>query len=161
MPDLTSQGASTGSDVYAPSMPPGMQIPNGPKDWYAYPLTFGAMAPAATLTQTIQIDAAADFFLDRLEQLTMVNGTTTAPSASTLWVPLVTIQISDGGSNRNLFQNPVLLGHICGNGPWPHMLRFPRWFNKNSTINVTLTSVDGTNTYSNIYLNFEGFKVYN
>jgi len=148
------------SGVFAPAESPGFQVPDMPADWYHYPLTFGSLAPAATLTQTLQIDAASDFYLTAIEQVTMVSGTTTVPTAGTEFQPLVTILINDGGSNRNLMQNPVLLPHISGDGRWPHRLIHPRMFKKNSSITITLTSVDGTNTYSNIYLNFEGFKVY-
>jgi hypothetical protein len=161
----TSDGSTPASpsgeaDLWAPGAGAGFQIPDVPQDWFSYPLTFSTLAPNAQLSQTIQIDASADFYLTQIEQLTMVTGTTTVPTAGTENLPLVTILINDGGSNRNLMQSGVLLPQIAGDGRWPHYLRHPRRFAKNSTITITLTSVDGTNTYSAIYINFEGFKTY-
>ena len=152
-------GVSDTDDVFDPSSG-NASIPTLPRDLFAYPLTFGALAPGASLSQTIQIDAASDFYWTALEQVTMVTGTTTAPTAATLVLPLITIQVNDGGSNRNLFQNPILLPHISGYGSWPHFWRHPRLFKKNSSINITLVNAEATNTYSAVYLTFEGFKVY-
>jgi len=157
---LGAMPAAGEASVFAPNQA-GYMIPDVPQDWFSYPLTFGTLAPAASLTQTIQIDASADFYLTQIEQVTMVSGTTTVPTSGTENLPLVTLLLNDGGSNRNLMQAGVLIPHITGDGRWPHYLRHPRLFARNSTITVTITSVDGTNTYSAIYLNFEGFKTYN
>lgn len=156
----TNMNDNEGS-VWAPGQAAGYTIPALPQDWFSYPLAFGTLAALASLTQTIQIDASADFYLTQIEQLTMVTGVTTVPTAGTENLPLVTILINDGGSNRNLMQNGVLLPHLAGDGRWPHYLRHPRMFARNSTITITLTSVDATNSYSAIYINFEGFKTYN
>lgn len=134
--------------------------PSVTQDYFSYPLTFASLAPGASLTQQIQIDASADFYWTQLTQLSMYTGTT-PPTPGTEVLPLVTILINDTGSNRNLMQGGVLLPQICGDGRWPHYLRHPRRFARNSAISVTLVSVDTTNTYAPIYLNFEGFKTYN
>lgn len=147
-------------NMFDPSANKNSMIPDKPRDYYNYPLTFGALAPAAVLSQNINISAASDFYLTALTHVTMVNGTTTAPTAATEWRPLVSILLTDSGSGRQLMNAAVLLPNIAGDGAWPHRLLMPRFFQRNSNIQVTLTSVDATNTYSNIFLNFEGFVIY-
>lgn len=133
---------------------------NANQDWFSYPLTFSNLTALQTQTQQIQIDASADFFLTQIETFSIVHGVTTPVTTQQGNQPLVTILINDSGSNRNLMQGGVLLPSVSGGGQWPHYLRHPRKFSRNSAISITLTSVDGTNAYD-IYLNFEGFKTYN
>lgn len=155
------------SGVFAPSQPEGFQIPDMPCDWYSYPLTFVNLAAATTRytvpgvpqTQQLQIDAASDFYWTALSMVSEAGTNTTPLNYGTVIVPIVSILINDGGSNRNLMQNPVPLGTVAGDGRWPHYLQHPRLFKKNSTIQVTLANLDATNAY-NISLNFEGFKQY-
>lgn len=156
----TNMNDNEGS-VWAPGQVADYTIPALPQDWFSYPLVFGALAPLASLTQTIQIDASADFYLTQIEQITTLGGTTAAPTEGTAILPLATMLINDGGSNRNLMQNGVLIPSLTGSGRWPHYLRHPRMFARNSTITVTIVSVDATNTYSALFINFEGFKTYN
>ena len=150
--------------LWAPGMQSDFQLPaNANQDWFSYPTLFTTLGPLATMTQQIQIDASADFYLTQLEQFTQneTEGASTDPiTVDAQILPLVTILINDSGSNRNLMQGGVLLPSLTGSGSWPHYLRHPRRFARNSAISVTLTSVDAVNTYT-IYLNFEGFKTYN
>jgi hypothetical protein len=148
--------------IWAPGQQAGFTPnPMAVQDWFSYPLTFGTLGEDDSLTQVIQIDASADFYLTQITQLTTVTGTTTVPNTGTQNLPLATMLINDGGSNRNLMQSGVLLPLIAGDGRWPHYLRHPRRFARNSTLTITLVSVDANNSYSAIYLNFEGFKTYN
>jgi hypothetical protein len=157
-------GASGENAIWAPGY--GNQNPIPPdatQDWFSYPTLFDELGPNETQTQQIQIDASADFYLTQLEQFTVnanEDANTDPVTADTAILPQVTILINDSGSNRNLMQGGVLLPSLTGNGSWPHYLRHPRRFARNSAISVTLVSVDPNNTYT-IYLNFEGFKTYN
>lgn len=148
-------------EAFAPAEPGGFRIPtNRPKDWFCYPVRFTAVAPADADTLTVQIDAASDFYLTALTQFSTVNGVTAVLDASTYVVPQVTVQIQDQGSNRNLFNAAVPLVLIAGDGNHPHRLIHPRLFYRNSAISITLTNFEATNTYSNIWLNLEGFRIY-
>lgn len=144
--------------VFAPGQAVGYQIPNKPKDWYSYPVLFSTLAPG-NATSTFQIDAASDFFLTAITQLTEAD-TTTSITVSTTVVPKVTMQITDGGSNRNLFQNPVPLYSVAGDGNHPHRLIHPRLFVRNSSITVAVTNYSTATTYARLYINFEGFRIY-
>jgi hypothetical protein len=158
---------SNSSQVFAPSMPQGFTIPDNPKDWYSYPLNFVNLAVATTelvtggvpQTLTLQIDAAADFYWTSFSFIAQVHGNATALTYGTSILPLAQILINDGGSNRNLMQNPVFISQIAGDGRWPHKLQHPRLFKKNSTITVTMQNFDANNAYD-VLVNFEGFKMY-
>lgn len=146
------------SQVFAPGQPAGYVIPNKPKDWYSYPVLFTSLAPG-NATTTFQIDAASDFFFTALTQETR-GDTTTSITVSTAIIPMVTVQITDGGSNRNLFQNSVPLQSIAGDGNHPHRLIHPRLFVRNSSITVAVTNYSTATTYARLYINFEGFRIY-
>lgn len=143
--------------VFAPGQP-NYVIPNRPKDWFSYPVLFSALAPGAATT-TFQIDAASDFFLTALT-FNAEADTTTSITVSTYVVPKVTMQITDGGSNRNLFQNQVPLYSVAGDGNHPHRLIHPRLFVRNSSITVAVTNYSTATTYARLYINFEGFRIY-
>lgn len=148
-------------EAFAPGEPGGFRIPsNRPKDWFCYPVRFTAVAPDDADTLTIQIDAASDFFLTALTQFTMVDGNTAIITSSSYVIPEATVQIQDQGSNRNLFNAAVPLALVAGDGNHPHRLIHPRLFYRNSAISITLTNLDDTNTYSNIWINLEGFRIY-
>lgn len=148
--------------IWAPGTPVGQPaITDGAnQDWFSYPLSFLDLTALGTQTQQIQIDASADFFLSQIESFSLVHGVTTPIITQQGNQPLVTILINDSGSNRNLMQGGVPLPSVSGGGQWPHYLRHPRKFSRNSAISITLVSLDATNAFD-IYLNFEGFKTYN
>lgn len=144
--------------VFAPGQAPGYVIPNRPKDWYAYPLLFTTVAPG-NATLTFQIDAASDFFLTAITYLAEADSTTSI-TVSTFVVPKITVQVTDGGSNRNLFQAPVPLYSIAGDGNHPHRLIHPRLFVRNSSITAAISNYSTATTYARLYINFEGFRIY-
>ena len=152
------------AQVFAPSGANNSNIPDKPRDWYSYPLTFGTIAPSPAATsiqsQNINISAASDFYLTAIEHIAMVTGVTTAPTSATRVLPLLSILLTDTGSGRQLMNAPILLPSLSGDGAWPHRLLMPRYFQRNSNIQVTIQSLDPTNTYSALFLNFEGFVIY-
>lgn len=145
--------------VFAPGQSGAFQIPNRPKDWFNYPITFSALANTATQSGNIQIDAGSDFYMTAITFFAFETSSTAVITANSMAVPNVTILLTDSGSNRQLMQNPVPLWAVAGDGNHTHKLIHPRLFLRNSNIQVSLTSRDGNGTY-NIYLNFEGFRIY-
>jgi hypothetical protein len=147
------------ADVFAPGQA-GFQIPNRPKDWFSYPVTFTTLANGVPQSTNLAIDAGSDFYMTALTFLATDAANTAAVTADTRIVPLVTILLTDSGSNRQLMQNPVPLDAIGGNGAWPHRLIHPRLFVRNSNIQVLVQSFDANVTYGTLRLNFEGFRIY-
>lgn len=150
------------AQVFAPSKPAGFRVPDAPKDWFSYPLRFQAVAELAVPSQNIQIDAGSDFFLTALTYFATLDGSTAVISVTNYAVPVVTVLITDSGSNRQLMNAPVPLNLIFGDGNHPHRLIHPRLFFRNSAITVALQSIDtpADSTWANIWLNFEGFRIY-
>lgn len=144
--------------AFAPNMPETYRIPSKPKDWFIYPVAFNTFA-SGNATQTFQIDASSDFFLT---QLTFMgeSDSTTVITVTTLVVPKVRAQITDGGSSRNLFNAQTPIMGFAGDGNHPHRLLYPRLFVRNSAITVTATNYSTSTTYVSVYINFEGFRVY-
>lgn len=147
-----------GAQVFAPGQQ-GYQIPNKPKDWFSYPLSFLTVLNGVPQSQNIAIDAGSDFFFTALE-VVATNGSTAAVTTNTRLIPLVKILLTDSGSNRQLMQNPVDVDSLSGSGQWPHRLIHPRLFMRNSNIQVVINSYDANFTYVTFNLNFEGFRIY-
>lgn len=151
-----------GNEVFAPGQQGGFQIPtNKPKDWFSYPVLFTTVTQNVPQTTQIPIDAGSDFYLTAITSLATDAAATTAPTEATNILPLVTILITDSGSNRQLMQNPVPIPLITGDGEWPHRLIHPRLWLRNSNIQLQILSYDPNVTYDTLYLNFEGFRIYN
>lgn len=137
----------------------GFSIPNLPKDWFSYPVTFSGLANTATQSTNLQIDAGSDFYMTAISFLAWNTASTAVITADAAPIPNVTLLLTDSGSNRQLMQNPAPLWTIAGDGNHPHKLIHPRLFVRNSNIQVQVTSRDANATF-NIYLNFEGFRIY-
>lgn len=144
--------------VFAPGQPGTYRIPeNRPKDWFSYPIRFQNIANAGIASINTQIDAGSDFFLTAITQFSTID--TESYLSSTLTVPAITVLLTDSGSNRQLMFNPVPLAAIAGDSNHPHRLIHPRLFLRNSNIQCQIASVDPA-TYTNIWINLEGFRIY-
>lgn len=155
--------------------PPGILPPNifDPRlngtDWYTYvvdgansPAPAGAganLAPAGVSNPTLGIDAGTDFYLVALSVQAQANAAG-ALTESTNLIPLVTVQMNDSGSQRNLFSSALPLMAFAGDGKRPYRLIRPRVFRANSSIAFTFTSLEpaaGT-TYSHVFLLLHGYR---
>lgn len=149
-------------EVFNPAQA-GATVPqNQPKDWYNYPLTFSSMTVNVPSSQNIQIDAASDFYLTALTYKAYLASSTTALTAATRIIPGATLLLTDGGSSRQLMQNPVDISDVAGDGEWPHRFIYPRLFKRNSVILVQLTPYDASlsTAWDTLRVNFEGFRIY-
>lgn len=126
-------------------------------DFYSYVLDFSALAAAGSTGQSFSIDTDSDFMLQKLCQTTDIAGAVI--TNATFPVPLVTIQITDGGSSRHLFSRPAAMGSLFGFGAEPFILPAPRVFSAGSTVTVSLVNYSAATAY-NIRLAFIGLKKY-
>lgn len=160
----------TGNGLSAGILPPNIFDPklNG-ADWYTYvvdganspaPAGGGAnLAPAGVSNPTLTIDAGTDFYLIALSVQAQANAAG-ALTESTNLIPLVTLQLNDSGSTRNLFSSAVPLMAIAGDGKRPYRLIRPRLFRALSSLAFTFTSLEpgGGTTYSHVYLSLHGYR---
>jgi len=108
-------------------------------DFFAY--STGILALGATVGATqlnnITIQADSDFVW---EKLTYFADTGAALTEATRVIPLVTLMITDTGSGRQMFNQPVSLNAIAGPGGLPYILSRPKLFDANSTIQISLVN---------------------
>ena len=127
------------------------------RDFFVYTAQTIAIPVAGNATATIQIQADADFVLQKLSYQADLAGV--AQVAETRVIPNVLVQLTDTGSNRQLFFTPVPISSIFGTGELPFILPNPRLFIKTSVIQIDFTSFEAAVTPT-IRLAFIGYKFY-
>lgn len=125
-------------------------------DYFHYSTEALSLAPAATATRNIQIEADADFVWVKAALWADVAGA--AQTTSSIVIPLVTVAITDSGSGRNLQNRPIPIALLAGDLGLPYNNSVPRKFAANSNITVTFTNESAATTYANLRLVFQGFK---
>jgi hypothetical protein len=125
---------------------------------FIYRAQFLALAPAATQTFNVNIQADADFKI--LGGAYHANVANAAQTISTYTYPLVDIQLTDTGSGRFFQDNPVSLPAYFGNGQLPFLWPIPKIMRARSTLQVQATNYDAASTYNIRGLYFIGVKMY-
>lgn len=128
----------------------------GNKDFFWFTTRVAGIAPAATTSTSILLDADADFYLVALSQQADIAGA--ALTESTDIVPLVTVLITDSGSGYALSNNPVPVSALFGRGREPYRLIRPRVFAAQAQIQFSWTNYSAATTY-NITAVLHGYKV--
>lgn len=127
------------------------------KDFYVYQEDFSALANATSATGTINIQADSDFILQKITYFADIAAAIQTDSSRV--VPLITIQIVDAGSGRNLIEAPAPISSLFGEGDLPFILPTPRVFFARSNIELTVANFSVGTTY-NLRLSFIGYKAY-
>jgi hypothetical protein len=132
----------------------------GRSDYFWYQATPSALSSVAPAAQTVtQIDADSQFALLALSYQASIAAA--ALTDGTNVIPLVTINIADGGSGKYLMNGPIPLAAMAGDGKQPYRLIGPRIFQPNSTININWASFVAAGTSYAITLVLHGVKLYN
>lgn len=126
-------------------------------DFFVYGVTFASLAAGLSQTQNIQIQSDSYFRWTHASMETDLAGVTFTESAAP--VPLCALQITDSGSGRQLFNTPIPLSAIFGNGQLPFVLPVERVFKPNSNISLQLTSFAVAQTYT-VRLALIGAKIF-
>ena len=127
------------------------------KDFFIYGIDFPSIAAGATATDNIQIQADADFEVQKLTQTSDIAGAT--QTESTKVVPLITVLIVDAGSGRQIMNVAVAIPSLFGDGRIPFILPTPRIFAARSNITFTLVNFSAATTYR-IRLSLIGTKLF-
>ena len=127
------------------------------EDFYTYGIQFQSFNSGDTATGFIQIEADSDFLIQKLAYFS--NFDDSQVTVFTQDVPLATILVVDTGSGRQIMNIPIPIGALFGDGRLPYILPTPKLFTKNSRINVTLFNF-GSEDYEDIWINFEGKKIF-
>lgn len=117
------------------------------EEFYSYTVEFADLANGMAAQNNILIEADSAF---RVNKLSLATRTGSPAYASVL--------IRDGGSGRQLSNQPVYLGALFGTADNPFILPVPRIFAPRSTIQFQLTNLD--NNPLSVQLVLHGAKVY-
>lgn len=135
----------------------GANQPQFTQDFYIYSVSIAAILTNATSIQNIAIQADSDFEWIMTTFFGYESGAT-EPFTDAIQLP-ITVLITDAGSGRQLFSNPVPVSSLAGTGKQPFILPIPRRFKAKSTVTLAFTSFS-TSTYDNIYFNMIGRKIF-
>jgi hypothetical protein len=127
------------------------------RDFFVYDIDFAALAPGASANGQIQIQADADFELQKLTQFSDLAGA--LETEATRVLPLVTIQITDTGTGRQMFNAPVPIPALFGDGRIPFILPTTKLFSRNASVAFVLANYADADTY-NIRLQLIGAKIF-
>ncbi len=125
-------------------------------DFTFYVTHLASIAPGVSLPSQINIDAGTDFYWTATTFQADIGGAD--QQEATVEQPLVTVVITDTGSQRQLMNAPLPITCIAGPGERPYRLILPRLFRANSIITFNLTSYAASDTYQ-IYLTLHGFRL--
>lgn len=127
------------------------------KDFYIYQEDFSGLAAGTSATGNVNIQADSDFVLQKITFFADIAAA--AQTESTRVIPLVSMQVTDSGSGRNLFESAVPIAAIFGTGELPFILPTPKLFSARSTITINVSNFDAAATY-NLRFSFIGYKAF-
>lgn len=133
------------------------QGPRQTRKFAVYAANFASQAAGASTEQTIQILADSHFELQKLSFFTDLAGAAQTQSSRVL--PLQTVQITDTGTGEQLFNIPVPIPAIMGDGQIPFILPTTRVFDPSAAIIVSLTNYSAATAYLTRIL-LIGAKIY-
>lgn len=129
------------------------------RDLYTYEEDFAEadLVAGQTLNGSIEIQADSDFVWTKGAYFATVAGG--AQTNDSRVVPLVSLQLIDTGSGRNLMETATPVPSVFGTGELPFVLPVPRLFFARSTIQVQVTNFSAATDYG-LRLSFIGYKAY-
>jgi len=143
-----------------PVFNPRQNTNQGNSDYFWYVSTPADLSTVAPQAQSlIQLDADSQFaWLATSYQADIANATLTE---ATNVIPLLLVNIQDGGSGKYLSSAPLPVATIAGDGKRPYRLIGPRIFQPSATVNFNWTNNVVAGTTLSISLVFHGVKLYN
>jgi hypothetical protein len=132
--------------------------PNIRRDFFVYAINFAALAAGATTESAIQIQADSEFETQKLSMFADIAAA--AQTSSTRVLPLVTLQITDTGTGRQMFNLPVPIPAIMGDGQIPFILPTTKTFQPSSAVLISVANYSAATAY-NLRLLLIGAKIFN
>lgn len=127
------------------------------QSYFAYVFAFNdaSIAPAASANDSNTIENDSFFLLTELTGV-VLNAALDAVEAS----PLLSLQIRDTGTGRQMFNKPAMWSATVGTSQLPFILPEPTLFKQLSTIQATIANVNTADTYGRVQLAFIGSKIF-
>lgn len=127
------------------------------RDFFVYTIFFDDLAANAAANGAIQIQSDSDFELQKLTMFADIAGA--VQTASSRVLPLVTLQITDTGTGRQLFNAPVAVPALFGDGQIPFILPTTKLFSRNASVTFAVSNFSAATTYD-LRLFLIGSKVF-
>lgn len=125
---------------------------------FIYSLNVTSITAGGSASDVINIENDSQFVWVKTTCFADIAGA--AQTESSRVIPLVTLQIKDGGSARDFFDEPQPLGNMSGFGELPHILPAPFVFSNNANVIGSFTNYSNATTYENLYVSLIGYRVY-
>lgn len=131
---------------------------NLPLDDYTYATSPTTVAAGTSVSTSIQIEADSSFEI--LKRMIFASWTAVESSAVPLASGiLMTVQMTDTGSGRNLFNTAVLASNAFGTAQFPFIMQQTKVFSARSVISFTLANI-GSVDYHNVQVALNGRKIF-
>lgn len=127
------------------------------KDFFTYSIDFDSVAAGLSETDNIQIQADADFEIQKLTFFADIAGA--AQTVTTSVIPLMSVLLVDAGSGRQLMDRALAVPALFGDGKIPFILPTTRILAARSNLTVTVVNFSAATTYR-LRLNFIGTKLF-
>lgn len=127
------------------------------EDFFGYTSTISSIAAAAVANDVIEIEANSYFKLTKLCCFADIAAAVQTDSSRV--IPLVTLQITDTGAGRRLFDAAVPIPNLMGYGALPFILPVPRIFKPRASILLEYTNFSAATTYA-LRVSLFGSKLY-
>jgi hypothetical protein len=127
------------------------------RDFFVYATPSIAIAALAPASISIQVQADSDFELQKLTFFADIA--LAAQTESTRVLPLVSMQITDTGSGRAIFSQPLAIPSVCGDGRIPFILTTPKLFVANASIQIDFVNFSAATAY-NLRVDLIGAKLF-
>ena len=129
----------------------------GVRDFFVYELDFSTFAANATPQGSFTVQADSNFLWQYGSMYW--DGSADVAVDSPQSVPMVSCNVQDSSSGRNLMSANVPVQSIFGNGQLPFLLPTPRFFRAQTTVTVSLLNFSSALSYR-MKLSFIGTKFY-
>jgi hypothetical protein len=127
------------------------------RDFFVYGANFVNVAAQSQAQTAVQIQADSDF---ELQKLTFFADEALADQTdSSRVLPLMTIQLVDTGTGRQLFNTPIAIPSIMGDGKIPFILPTTKVYAANSSVTVAVANYSGASSY-NLRVSLIGTKIF-
>lgn len=126
--------------------------------WYTTGVFNIASTDVGGVNETIQIGDDGDFYCTCFTYQASITGALLTEATNV--IPLITMNLIDTGSGRNLMNDPVPLAAVAGDGKRPMRFARPRIFTRNSTIQLKFFPFLVAGTTYQIQFIMGGYKNY-
>lgn len=134
---------------------PVVKPPAPRREFFVYGINFTAL-DTTPQQGAIQIQADADFEISKLTFFASIAFA--EEEQATRILPQVSVQLTDTGTGRQMFNIPVMIPAIMGDGQIPFILPVTKVFSANSSVTVAVANL-GASTYE-LQVNLIGSKIF-